>query len=118
MISRVSRCSRSRGRPSTRFASVGASCRSRYRVLLGTTCAFVLCNMDKVNISVAIIPMAKEMGWTVGQAGLLQSAFFYGFALSQLPGGSTSPRARRRAHAPHRRRVVVRRHRRRTFRGG
>ena len=35
---------------------------SRYRVLLGTTCAFVLCNMDKVNISVAIIPMAKEMG--------------------------------------------------------
>ena len=54
---------------------------SRYRVVLGTTCAFVLCNMDKVNISVAIIPMAKEMGWSVGQAGLLQSAFFYGFAL-------------------------------------
>ena len=65
---------------------------SRYRVLLGTTCAFVLCNMDKVNISVAIIPMAKEMGWTVGQAGLLQSAFFYGFALSQLPGGYLATR--------------------------
>ena len=60
---------------------------SRYRILLGTCCAFVLCNMDKVNISVAIIPMAKDMGWSVGTAGLLQSAFFYGFALSQLPGG-------------------------------
>ena len=60
---------------------------SRYRVILGTTLAFVLCNMDKVNISVAIIPMAKEMGWSVGQAGVLQSAFFYGFAVSQLPGG-------------------------------
>ena len=35
---------------------------SRYRILLGTCCAFVLCNMDKVNISVAIIPMAKDMG--------------------------------------------------------
>ena len=65
---------------------------SRYRVILGTTCAFVLCNMDKVNISVAIIPMAKEMGWSVGQAGLLQSAFFYGFALSQLPGGYLATR--------------------------
>ena len=65
---------------------------SRYRVVLGTTCAFVLCNMDKVNISVAIIPMAKEMGWSVGQAGLLQSAFFYGFALSQLPGGYLATR--------------------------
>ena len=55
--------------------------------MFGTTCAFVLCNMDKVNISVAIIPMAKDMGWSVGQAGVLQSAFFYGFALSQLPLG-------------------------------
>ena len=43
--------------------------------------------MDKVNISVAIIPMAKDMGWSVGTAGLLQSAFFYGFAPPQLPGG-------------------------------
>ena len=42
--------------------------------------------MDKVNISVAIIPMAKDMGWSVETAGLVQSAFFYGFALSQLPG--------------------------------
>ena len=65
---------------------------SRYRVILGTTCAFVLCNMDKVNISVAIIPMAKDMGWSVGTAGFLQSAFFYGFAASQLPGGYLATR--------------------------
>ena len=65
---------------------------SRYRLMFGTTCAFVLCNMDKVNISVAIIPMAKDMGWSVGQAGVLQSAFFYGFALSQLPGGYLATR--------------------------
>lgn len=65
---------------------------SRYRVILGTTCAFVLCNMDKVNISVAIIPMAKDMGWSVATAGFLQSAFFYGFAASQLPGGYLATR--------------------------
>ena len=65
---------------------------SRYRVCLGTCFAFVLCNMDKVNISVAIIPMAKDMGWSVSTAGFLQSAFFYGFALSQLPGGYLATR--------------------------
>ena len=47
---------------------------------------------DKVNISVAIIPMAKDMGWSVSTAGVLQSAFFYGFALSQLPGGYLATR--------------------------
>ena len=36
--------------------------------------------------------MAKDMGWSVGQAGVLQSAFFYGFALSQLPGGYLATR--------------------------
>jgi hypothetical protein len=65
---------------------------SRYRIIVGTTCAFILCNMDKVNISVAIIPMASEMGWSASTAGFLQSAFFYGFALSQLPGGYLATR--------------------------
>ena len=65
---------------------------SRFRIIFGTCCAFVLCNMDKVNISVAIIPMASDMGWSVSTAGVLQSAFFYGFALSQLPGGYLATR--------------------------
>ena len=46
--------------------------------------------MDKVNISVSIIPMARDFGWTSTQAGFIQSAFFYGFAVSQLPGGYLS----------------------------
>lgn len=63
---------------------------SRYRILFVTVFAFIVCNMDKVNISVAIIPMARDFGWTSTQAGFIQSAFFYGFAASQLPGGYLS----------------------------
>lgn len=63
---------------------------SRYRVLFTTVFAFVVCNMDKVNISVAIIPMARDFGWSSTTAGFIQSAFFYGFACSQLPGGYMS----------------------------
>lgn len=43
--------------------------------------------MDKVNMSVAIIPMSQEFGWTASQRGLISSAFFWGYALTQVPGG-------------------------------
>lgn len=43
--------------------------------------------MDKVNLSVAIIPMSHQYGWNSSTAGLVQSSFFWGYALSQLPGG-------------------------------
>lgn len=49
--------------------------------------AFVLCNMDKVNMSVAVIPMAKELGWSALNRGLVSSSFFWGYTLTQLPGG-------------------------------
>lgn len=49
--------------------------------------AFVLCNMDKVNMSVAVIPMAKELGWSALDRGLVSSSFFWGYTLTQLPGG-------------------------------
>jgi len=40
-----------------------------------------------VNLSVAIIPMSHQFGWNSTTAGLVQSSFFWGYALSQLPGG-------------------------------
>lgn len=48
--------------------------------------AFVLCNMDKVNMSVAVIPMARELGWSALERGLVSSSFFWGYTLTQLPG--------------------------------
>ena len=46
----------------------------------------------QVNISVAILPMANEMGWSSSVSGLIQSAFFYGYALTQIPGGWVTSR--------------------------
>lgn len=60
---------------------------SRHRVVVASSLAFVLCNMDKVNMSVAIIPMARHFGWGASVSGLVQSGFFWGYIVSQLPGG-------------------------------
>lgn len=49
-------------------------CKRRY-LLSAMWCT---CAQDKVNISVAIIPMAQDFGWSPTVAGLVQSSFFYG----------------------------------------
>ncbi|XP_058757928.1 probable anion transporter 6, chloroplastic isoform X1 [Vicia villosa] len=59
----------------------------RYKLIGTTSLAFVICNMDKVNLSIAIIPLSHQFGWSSSTAGLVQSSFFWGYALSQLPGG-------------------------------
>jgi ACS family sodium-dependent inorganic phosphate cotransporter len=49
--------------------------------------AIFLCYIDRVNISVAIIPMAKEFGWDKTLQGTVMSAFFIGYLLTQIAGG-------------------------------
>lgn len=39
--------------------------------------AFMLCNMDRVNMSIAILPMAQDYGWSSVTVGLVQSSFFW-----------------------------------------
>ena len=39
--------------------------------------AFMLCNMDRVNMSIAILPMQQEFGWTPQTVGIVQSSFFW-----------------------------------------
>lgn len=46
-----------------------------------------ICYIDRVNISVAIIPMAQEAGWDRTTQGVVLSAFFYGYLLTQILGG-------------------------------
>lgn len=55
--------------------------------------AFLLCNMDRVNMSVSILPMAEEFGWSDATKGLVQSSFFWGYLLTQVLGGVLSDRA-------------------------
>ncbi|GAQ92627.1 major facilitator superfamily [Klebsormidium nitens] len=76
--------------PKLRWAAVTQSLDSlpeRYKTVLMTSLAFVICNMDKVNMSVAIVPMSHQYSWSATTAGLVQSSFFWGYALSQMPGG-------------------------------
>ena len=49
--------------------------------------AFILCNLDKVNMSVAVIPLAEQFGWSATDKGLVSSSFFWGYALTQIPAG-------------------------------
>ncbi len=39
--------------------------------------AFMLCNMDRVNMSVAILPMSQQYLWDSETIGLVQSSFFW-----------------------------------------
>lgn len=64
----------------------------RYKAVIATSMAFILANMDKVNISIAIIPMSQDFGWSPTVTGIVQSSFFYGYLLSQIPGGYMASR--------------------------
>lgn len=64
----------------------------RWILTAAMSLAFVLCNMDKVNMSVAVIPMAKELGWSATARGVVQSSFFWGYTLTQVPAGWMSTR--------------------------
>ena len=46
--------------------------------------AFLLCNMDRVNMSIAMISMAEDFGWDSAQQGIVQSSFFWGYLLTQV----------------------------------
>ena len=50
-------------------------------------CAAFVCYIDRVNISVAIIPMAEHFGWSATQKGVVMSSFFVGYMLGQIPSG-------------------------------
>jgi ACS family sodium-dependent inorganic phosphate cotransporter len=54
--------------------------------------ATFICYIDRVNISVAIIPMAREFGWSDTERGLVLSSFFIGYLVTQVLGGSLAAR--------------------------
>ncbi|XP_058743972.1 ascorbate transporter, chloroplastic-like [Vicia villosa] len=59
----------------------------RWVIVLLCFTAFLLCNMDRVNMSIAILPMSQEFNWNSATVGLIQSSFFWGYLLTQIVGG-------------------------------
>ena len=49
--------------------------------------SYVVWYMDRTNISIAGPVMMKYFHWSAAQFGMVQSAFFIGYAITQIPGG-------------------------------
>ncbi|KGC41241.1 MFS transporter [Burkholderia pseudomallei] len=70
----------------------GAGEKRKYLVLGSLFVAWIMSYTDRVAFTVAIIPISREFGLTTPQAGYLLSAFYAGYAVMQLGGGSLSDR--------------------------
>ena len=57
-----------------------------------TVLAVYICMIDRIAISIAIIPMAEENGWSSTVQGAVMSAFFLGYVTLQIPAGYLSDR--------------------------
>ncbi len=64
----------------------------RHNVVFLSFLAVFVCYIDRVNISVAIIPMAADLGWSMDTQGLVLSSFFVGYLLLQVVGGRLADR--------------------------
>ena len=67
---------------------------SAYRFVVVGMVAFalMLCNADRVIMSVAGVPLAAANGWGERAVGLVQSSFLWGYALTPLIGGVLADR--------------------------
>ncbi len=54
--------------------------------------SFVICNADRINLSVAIMPMGAEMNWSSTTQGVVQAWFFVGYLCTQIPAGRLADR--------------------------
>lgn len=65
---------------------------TRYSVITMCFAATFICYIDRVNISVAIIPMAEEFAWDLTTQGAILSSFYIGYLLMQIGGGHLADR--------------------------
>lgn len=64
----------------------------RHRLVLLSFFAVFICYIDRVAISLAIIPMSDNLGWDVQTQTMVLSSFFVGYLLMQVGGGRLADR--------------------------
>jgi ACS family sodium-dependent inorganic phosphate cotransporter len=64
----------------------------RFRVIFMSFLAVFICYIDRVNISVAIIPMQEQFGWSESQVGVIFSSFYLGYIFTMTIGGFLADR--------------------------
>ena len=74
------------------MASVTGGLERRTVVVRLAFLSVFVCYIDRVNISVAIIPMAEDLGWSPQTQGTVLSSFFVGYLLLQIVGGRLADR--------------------------
>ena len=62
-----------------------------WRLVVGLCAAVsLICSIDRASISVAIVPMAEQYGWSDSAKGAISSSFFAGYTITNLVGMSNS----------------------------
>jgi len=59
----------------------------RFKVIFLSFLAVSICYIDRVNISVAIIPMQEQFGWSEFHVGIILSSFYFGYMFTLIVGG-------------------------------
>ena len=59
----------------------------RFKIIFLSFIAVFICYIDRVNISVAIIPMQEQFGWSELQVGIVLGTFYVGYMISMTLGG-------------------------------
>lgn len=58
-----------------------------YKVVVALCAAVsLICSIDRASISVAIVPMGEQYGWSDSAKGAISSAFFAGYTITNLIG--------------------------------
>ncbi|KAL6841581.1 hypothetical protein ACP4OV_028724 [Aristida adscensionis] len=64
----------------------------RAKVVALVAAVMLICNADRVVMSVAVVPLAAQYGWSSAFVGIVQSSFLWGYVFSSMVGGALADR--------------------------